>query len=385
MNGPSNVQSATPHAAPSPAAGAQDVELKNVSKSYGGPNAVDGVDFALRHGEFLTLLGPSGSGKTTTLLMVAGFEHPTSGDIRVAGRSVLDDPPQRRNLGVVFQSYALFPHMSVRENVEFPLRMRGIERRERRSRAVDILEKVGLDGLEGRRPRQLSGGQQQRVALARALVFEPDALLLDEPLGALDTRLRELMQREIKSLHSRMGMSVLYVTHDQEEAMALSDRIAVMCDGEIVQIGTPSEIYHRPVSAFVANFLGETSFFPCTRRTSAGGRAQVTYADGSRGTARELRGAQPASELVQASVRPERVDVLSPSETRENEFDTTVVERAFLGSQTRYVLQALDCQVMVRRLEGEDGPDLLPGDRCRVGWDGDDAQLLVRDAARSAP
>ncbi len=357
---------------------ARDIEVSDVCKSYGGANAVDGVDFSLQHGEFLTLLGPSGSGKTTTLLMVAGFEQPTSGDIRVAGRSVIHDPPQRRNLGVVFQSYALFPHMSVVENVEFPLTMRGVARRDRRDRAVDILDKVGLAGFDQRRPRQLSGGQQQRVALARALVFEPDALLLDEPLGALDKRLRELMQTEIKALHSRMGISVLYVTHDQDEAMTMSDRIAVMCDGKIVQLGAPADLYHHPVSPFVAQFLGDTNLLACTRQASSEqGRAQVRYTDGSCGLAREVRDHPPAAGAFQVSVRPERVDVLQAGETRENQLEATVCDRAFLGSHARYVLHALGQELMIKRVEGERGPALQPGTAVTVGWSADDAQLLA--------
>ncbi len=360
------------------ASGKRDIEVRDVCKSYGGPNAVDGVDFSLQHGEFLTLLGPSGSGKTTTLLMVAGFEQPTSGDIRVAGRTVLNDPPQRRNLGVVFQSYALFPHMSVLANVEFPLSMRGVGRRERRARAVDILDKVGLAGFGERRPRQLSGGQQQRVALARALVFEPDALLLDEPLGALDKRLRELMQTEIKSLHSRMRISVLYVTHDQDEAMTMSDRIAVMCDGKIVQIGAPTDLYHHPVSPFVAHFLGDTNLLSCTRSGStAAGQAQVHYADGSRGLARDVRRAGSDADAFQVSVRPERVHVLPPGETRENVVEATVTDRAFLGSHTRYALHALDQEFTIKRVEAETGPALEPGARVSVGWNAGDAQLLA--------
>lgn len=301
----------------------------------------------------------------------------------MAGRSVIHDPPQRRNLGVVFQSYALFPHMSVLENVEFPLGMRGVARRERRGRAVDILDKVGLAGLDHRRPRQLSGGQQQRVALARALVFEPDALLLDEPLGALDKRLRELMQTEIKALHSRMGISVLYVTHDQDEAMTMSDRIAVMSDGKIVQIGAPADLYHHPVSPFVAHFLGDTNLLACTRRGStADGHAQVCYGDGSRGLAREVRHTSAGADAFQISVRPERVDVLRHGETRDNRVNATVMDRAFLGSHTRYMVDALGQQLMIKRVEGESGPALQPGAHIVVGWSADDAQLLSADAGR---
>ncbi len=353
------------------------MEVMNLSKSYVGTKAVENVSFSLGEGQFLSLLGPSGSGKTSTLLMVAGFERPTSGDIRVAGRSVLDDPPQRRNLGVGFQSYALFPHMSVLQNVEFPLRMRRISRRERRARAKDLLETVGLEGLEHRRPRQLSGGQQQRVSLARALVFEPDALLLDEPLGALDKRLREHLQLEIKKLHLRTGVSVLYVTHDQEEAMAMSDRIAVMCEGRVVQMGTPKDVYHRPETAFVAHFLGETNLLPCRHHSSDGTYAQVTYRNGARGVARCQRTYdERGSSEVNLSVRPERIEFLTSHESRENETEAVVVSQTFLGSHTRYVLEGLAQQLIVKSPDSRAMLHVEPGETRRVGWAADDVQIL---------
>ncbi len=362
--------------------GARDrhMEVVHLSKSYDGAQAVDDVSFSLGDGQFLSLLGPSGSGKTSTLLMVAGFEQPTSGDIRVAGRSILEDPPQRRNLGVGFQSYALFPHMSVLQNVEFPLRMRRVARRERRARASDLLEKVGLTGLEDRRPRQLSGGQQQRVSLARALVFEPDALLLDEPLGALDKRLREHLQLEIKELHLRTGVSVLYVTHDQEEAMAMSDRIAVMCEGRVVQLGTPEDVYHHPQTAFVAHFLGETNLLPCRQRSSDGTYAQVIYTNGVRGLAKSQRPydeGKPSE--VKLSVRPERIEFLTSDESRENETEAVVVSQTFLGSHTRFVLEGLAQQLIVKSSSRDAMPHAEPGETRRVGWAADDVQILSCD------
>ena len=264
---------------PAPMDGRRDLEVLSVSKAYSGPDVVRDLTFTLRQGEFLTLLGPSGSGKTTTLLMVAGFERPTAGDVRIGGRSIVNDPPQRRNFGIVFQSYALFPHMTVLENVEFPLRMRRVAKRDRRTPALDMLDKVGLGGLESRKPRELSGGQQQRVAVARALVFDPDALLLDEPLGALDKRLRESMQIEIKAIQRRVGISILYVTHDQEEAMVMSDRIAIMREGRIVQIGSPTDLYKHPQTPFAASFLGETNLLPCRGTGQDGGDGRVVFAD----------------------------------------------------------------------------------------------------------
>ena len=236
------------------------LEVDGVWKAYdSGSYVVQDVSFTLEPGEFITLLGPSGSGKTTTLLMVAGFETPTRGRILVDGRDVAWLSPARRNFGVVFQGYALFPHLSVLENVEFALRMRRVSRHQSHLRAMEMLEKVGLTEFAKRRPRELSGGQQQRVALARALVFEPDALLLDEPLGALDKGLRETLQLEIKEIQRRIGISILLVTHDQDEAMMMSDYIAVMRNGRIVQLGSPADLYQHPRTPFVAGFLGETN------------------------------------------------------------------------------------------------------------------------------
>ncbi len=374
---PKVVTVASPFRRSSVVDGGRDLEIVEVSKSYGGANAVHEVSFTLHQGRFLSLLGPSGSGKTTTLLMVAGFERPTRGDIRVGGRSVVDDPPQRRNLGVGFQSYALFPHMSVLENVEFPLKMRRVGRRERRGQAREVLKNVGLAGLENRRPRQLSGGQQQRVALARALVFEPDALLLDEPLGALDKRLRERLQIEIKELHSRMGVSVLYVTHDQEEAMMMSDLIAVMREGRIVQMGTPGDVYHHPDTPFVAHFLGETNLLPCSRRSAADKFIRVTYADGTRGLVRSReKGLGTDAGAVQVSVRPERIEFLESGEARENNVEAVILNRSFLGSHTRYTANAVGQEVIVKVPDARRSRTRIPGDAVRLGWFGDDCQLL---------
>lgn len=267
--------------------------------------------------------------------------------------------------------------MSVLENVEFPLKMRRVGRQQRRGQAREVLKKVGLTGLETRRPRQLSGGQQQRVALARALVFEPDALLLDEPLGALDKRLRERLQIEIKELHSRMGVSVLYVTHDQEEAMMMSDLIAVMCDGRILQMGTPGEVYHHPDTPFVAHFLGETNLLPCSRNSAAEGDIQVTYGDGTRGLVRSRgKGLGTDAGPVQVSVRPERIKFLGSSETRENDVDAVIVNRSFLGSHTRYTTTALGREIIVKVPDARENRARKVGDTVRLGWFGDDGQLL---------
>jgi len=351
-----------------------DIELLSVSKSYGAAVAVNDVSFRLRAGEFLTLLGPSGSGKTSTLQMVAGFETPTRGDIRIRGESVLDISPNRRNLGVGFQSYALFPHMSAIQNVEFPLRMRGVGRGERRRRAQETLERVGLEGFERRRPRELSGGQQQRVSLARAIVFNPAALLLDEPLGALDKRLRERLQIEIRDLHQKTGLSVLYVTHDQDEAMMMSDRVAIMRDGRIEQLGTPSDVYRYPSSPFVAHFLGETNLVPCRPRTSPEhGDVSVTYADGTRGLVRRTE-ATPVAEADLVSVRPESVDIAAATRGRDNEVAGTVTDAVFLGSHVRFTVDALGQTFVVKGQAGQDTH--APGDRVYLGWDARAGQLL---------
>lgn len=240
--------------------GARSLTLRAVVKAYvAGQNAVDGIDLEVAAGEFVSFLGPSGSGKTTTLMMIAGFERPTSGEIEIGGRVIADVAPYDRNIGMVFQNYALFPHMTVHQNVGFPLRMRRVARDEAEMRIARALAMVGLTGYELRVPRELSGGQQQRVALARALVFEPDLVVLDEPLGALDKSLREQMQVELKRIHRDVGVTMIYVTHDQTEAMAMSDRIAVFNRGRIEQIGTPGEIYFTPKTRFVAAFVGDSN------------------------------------------------------------------------------------------------------------------------------
>jgi ABC-type Fe3+/spermidine/putrescine transport system ATPase subunit len=322
------------------------VEVAGIWKRYdGGPYVVEDVSFTLAQGEFLTLLGPSGSGKTTTLMMVAGFETPDQGAVRVGDRDVASLSPDRRNFGVVFQGYALFPHMNVQENVEFAMRMRNQPRRDCAKRALDMLEKVGLADYARRRPRELSGGQQQRVALARALVFEPDALLLDEPLGALDRRLREQLQLEIKEIQRRIGISILFVTHDQDEAMMMSDRIAVMDKGRIVQIGSPAEVYRHPRSAFVASFLGETNL---------------------------LEGAT-------LSIRPERIRILQPNERADTVVEARVVESTFLGRQVRCIAFAGSQKLVVSTSDPAVYGRIAPGDVVRLGWNADDAQRLTAD------
>jgi ABC-type Fe3+/spermidine/putrescine transport system ATPase subunit len=237
-----------------------DVELRGVTKRFDDVTAVDALDLTVRSGEFLSLLGPSGCGKTTTLRLVAGFEHPDEGAVLIGGRDVTRVPPYKRDVNTVFQSYALFPHLSVLDNVAYGLKQRGLTKPERARKAREALQLVQLVQLERRKPRQLSGGQQQRVALARALVMEPKVLLLDEPLGALDLKVRKELQIELKRIQSAVGITFVYVTHDQEEALAMSDRVAVMNAGRIEQLGPPQEIYDTPATPFVADFIGETNF-----------------------------------------------------------------------------------------------------------------------------
>ena len=355
----------------------REVEVRGLWKSYGhGAYVVRDVSFALQRGEFLTLLGPSGSGKTTSLMMVAGFEKPTRGEILVDGRDVARRPPEQRNFGVVFQGYALFPHKSVLENVEFGLRMKGVPPAARRRQAFDMLEKVGLANFAMRKPRELSGGQQQRVALARALVFEPDALLLDEPLSALDRKLRESLQNEIKELQKRFGISILFVTHDQDEAMMMSDRIAVMAEGRIVQIGSPSDVYLHPATPFVAGFLGETNLVPGTYRGTDEGYAVVDFKDAARGRARLPADGRnlTAGEAVVVSVRPERVRLLTHQ--AEPNFPGVVADCTFLGRHTRYRIQALGQALTVSVTEWSQTSALCNGAPVWLGWNVEDAQIL---------
>jgi spermidine/putrescine ABC transporter ATP-binding subunit len=325
------------------------VSLTGLEKKFDRVAAVDGVSLDIRSGEFLTLLGPSGSGKTTTLMMIAGFEMPTAGDIAIDGTSVVAMPPYRRNIGMVFQNYALFPHLTVEENIGFPLKQRGVPKAERARLVGEALGLVHLPGYGGRYPRQLSGGQQQRVALARAIVFKPRLLLMDEPLGALDKQLRENLQLEMRRLHADLGITFVYVTHDQEEALTMSDRIAVMNDGKVAQVGRPEDLYDRPTSRFVAGFIGESNFLPAIVRGMEDG---VVVAECEGVLIRALCPARPASgEKVTLTTRPERIRFadgpLTNSAASQNRMSVTVTEAVFAGERCRYMLQAADGTPMV--------------------------------------
>ncbi len=317
------------------------VSMDSIIKHYGSFTAVDGVNLSVGRGEFVALLGPSGSGKTTLLMMIAGFEHPDSGAVCIDGVDVSRMPAHRRDVGMVFQKYALFPHMTILDNVAFPLRMRGVTTGERRLKALDALRAVGLEGMEKRLPAQLSGGQQQRVALARAIVYRPPVLLMDEPLGALDKKLRERMQIEIKHLQESLGATVIYVTHDQEEALTMADRIAVMNRGRLEQVGTPAELYERPANPFVASFVGETNLLDGELVATAGKEWTVRLAGGAvvRGTpaAAAARHGTALGARVRLTVRPERI-ALAPATA--GGMAATVADVIYAGPTLIYLLRS---------------------------------------------
>jgi putative spermidine/putrescine transport system ATP-binding protein len=341
------------------------LELAGVRKRYDSLVAVDDLDLALETGEFLTLLGPSGSGKTTTLMMVAGLQQPDAGSIRLNGVSVANLPPYRRDVGMVFQNYALFPHMTVRRNVAFPLEMRGTPTAEIARLVDEALALVKLPDHGGRLPKQLSGGQQQRVALARAMVYRPALLLMDEPLGALDRKLREQLQLEIKRVHRERSISVLYVTHDQEEALTMSDRIAVFNKGRIEQIGTPEELYDRPATRFVASFIGDTNLVEGRVLGAAGGICEIETAAGR--IAASARTPIEAGAAVFVAVRPERV-VLSTAQTAGAGLEGIVVEQVFLGTSRKYVVRLTDGTELVVLRPISDPPFEQAAPTVRLSW-----------------
>lgn len=305
------------------------IKFDKVSKAFGILTVVDDLDLSIGKGEFVSMLGPSGSGKTTLLMMLAGFENPTSGSISVGGKRVDALPPHKRNMGVVFQNYALFPHMSVAENVAFPLKMRGASRTEIIERVNKALDMVQLGAFHERKPIQLSGGQQQRVALARALVFEPEVVLMDEPLGALDKKLREQMQMDIRDIHHRLGLTIVFVTHDQTEALTMSDRIAIFNHGKIEQIGGPSEIYDRPKTQFVAEFIGETNLLNGKVTSFSNGCLNVTLEGGQAIRVVSSNSPEPGKH-VKVSVRPEQLDI-GPSGEGANQLKVRITDIVYHG------------------------------------------------------
>ena len=357
--------------APSDASGDPSViEIDHVSKSFGGHVAVDDVDLRIGEGEFFSLLGPSGCGKTTTLRMIAGFERPDRGAIRLGGVDVSRVPPNRRDINTVFQQYALFPHMDVFDNVAFGPRSRRVDRATVASRVEEILSVVRLSELAGRRPAQLSGGQQQRVALARALVNMPKALLLDEPLGALDLKLRHAMQFELKRIQREVGITFVYVTHDQEEALTMSDRIVVMSEGRVEQIGTPTEIYDSPRTVFVAGFIGQANLWPATIRSRASSQTSVDALGGADLEARCDESGLAVGDRAVLMVRPERITVqVTEPQGETPRVPATVTDLTFQGPVVRLAMTSRDGTPIVAALGPDaDLPLLRPGDPVWATW-----------------
>jgi spermidine/putrescine transport system ATP-binding protein len=361
------------------------VELQEVSKLFpgregeSGTSAVRQVNLKIRPGEFFTLLGPSGCGKTTTLRMIAGFEQPTSGELRIMGRPMQNVPAYRRPVNLVFQDYALFPHMSVAQNVGFALQIRGVPRRERERAVEEALDLVRLPEAARRKPAQLSGGQQQRVALARALINRPAVLLLDEPLGALDLKLRKAMQLELKQLQQQVGCTFLYVTHDQEEALIMSDRVAVMNQGEVLQVADPSSIYERPASRFVADFIGETNFLPGEVVGIQNGTVTL-LACGHKMKAQWVNGQASKGEPVILAIRPEKIKLSPNGKLRSGFLPGEALEVTYLGTDTLYQVGLMTGERVVVRVQnagGRGAPHFRHGDHVQLHWDSKDALALL--------
>jgi spermidine/putrescine transport system ATP-binding protein len=358
------------------------VELCGVSKRYGDVRAVDGISLVIEPGEFITLLGPSGCGKTTTLRMIGGFEYPDSGSIRINGEMMGNRPPHKRPVNTVFQNYALFPHMTVGQNIGYGLEMAGVPKKERLIRVGEALELVRLPHVERRKPHELSGGQQQRVALARALVNKPQVLLLDEPLGALDLKLRKAMQLELKSLNREVGVTFVYVTHDQEEALTMSDRIAVMSQGRILQLGQPEDIYERPRSTFVADFIGQTNLLSGHLLGMEDGLASIDLAGAGVIRAVTPHGG-PSADDVQITVRPEKITMTTgrepaPSGDGWNTVPGVIHESVYLGTHTQFVvrLESGSTVIVHRQNLAQRSEDLRSGAPVVLAFDPQSASVL---------
>jgi spermidine/putrescine transport system ATP-binding protein len=353
----------------------QVIELRDVSKTFGDFQAVKRADFSIRRGEFFAMLGPSGCGKTTTLKMIAGFEQPTTGQVMLEGVDVSAVPPHKRNVNTVFQQYALFPHMSVADNVAFGLRAKKVAESEVKSRVAEMLEVVRLGDFATRRPSQLSGGQQQRVALARALVNMPSALLLDEPLAALDLKLREAMQIELKRIQREVEITFVFVTHDQGEALTMSDRIAVMNEGVVEQIGTPEEIYNRPQSLFVAGFIGSANLLPGHVRDTTSTGCVVELLNGQRVAA---TGEHAIGSKVSVMLRPERLHPVAEKPADGFGLRGTVTSVIFQGAWLRVVVELPDGTELSAEADADsDLPSLRPGNEHWVGWSNSAAYALA--------
>jgi spermidine/putrescine ABC transporter ATP-binding subunit len=362
------------------------LDIVGVHKRFGSYCAVRDVTIQVQAGEFLTLLGPSGCGKTTLLRMVAGFETPSEGWIDISGRRMNDVPPYERPIGIVFQNLALFPHLSVGENLAYGLRIRRKAREEIDKNVAEALALVDLAGLEQRRIHELSGGQRQRVALARSLIIRPEVLLLDEPLGALDLKLRQQLQQELKRIQQRVGTTFVFVTHDQEEALTMSDRIAVMQGGCVEQLGTPEEIYTQPRTPFVAQFVGETNFLTGRVARNEPGRIHVRLDRGARTVAVPSSERLAEGSRVGVSVRPEHIVPAESGEALALTLDGVVVERCYVGANTRYTFEA-DGEIYLAVVAASDagGGSLQPGQRTRFGWAAGGAAVLPLDATDALP
>lgn len=355
-----------------------EIQMVGIIKEYGSFRALSNVDLTIRPGEFLTFLGPSGSGKSTLLMTLAGFVAPTDGNIFFGGKSIIAVPPERRNFGVVFQGYALFPHMTVAENLAYPLTIRKLPRAEIAEKVRQTLELVQLAHLAGRLPKQLSGGQQQRVALARALVFSPGVLLLDEPMGALDKNLRHDLQIELRILHRKLGRTFVNVTHDQEEAMTMSDRIAIMSEGRIVQIGDPRSLYEAPRTRFVASFLGKSNIFEGKFVAREGTTAIIEVAGGPP-TRHELREAEPVSTVgadILLALRPQKLRIGAGANRMRVRVDSAV----FLGTHAEIGLRSATGQHLTAHISLEQALRLPEeGTEIEVGWDPEDTAIVLPD------
>ncbi len=353
------------------------VRFENVQKSYDGETlVVKDLNLSIARGEFLTMLGPSGSGKTTILMMLAGFEPATHGEIYLNDRPINDIPPHKRGIGMVFQNYALFPHMSVAENLAFPLTVRKIPQAQVVEKVGRALEMVELPGFNDRRPAQLSGGQQQRVAVARALVFDPDLILMDEPLGALDKQLREQMQYEIKHIHGNLGVTVIYVTHDQSEALTMADRIAVFNDGVIQQVSTPDELYEKPANSFVAQFIGENNRLNGTVRTIDGNVCMVELDGGGMvSTVKVNVGGVGARATL--SIRPECIEFAPEKASMPNTMAGRIEELIYLGDHIRVRMSVAGTNEFVVKVRNDAGRRTLKvGDEMNIGWYSEDCRAL---------
>ncbi|PTB17095.1 spermidine/putrescine ABC transporter ATP-binding protein [Trinickia symbiotica] len=346
------------------------IVFRGVSKHYGSAIALHGTDFSIRKGEFLSLLGPSGSGKSTILNIIAGAVAPTEGTIVLDGKDVSTVPPRERGLGMVFQNYALLPHLNVFDNVAFPLRIRGVAKSEIQQRVRNALERVGLTGYENRKPREMSGGQQQRVGIARCIVYSPSVILMDEPLGALDKKLRDQLQGEIKRLHRDLGTTLVYVTHDQEEALNLSDRVCLMNGGRIAQLGTPDELYFEPVNEFVADFVGESNLIEGVVQDDGVVRVSANRVLKVRSTEGHAIGSK-----VKVLVRPEKIDIVEQMRAEDDNTCTgTIAQVSFVGGMTRFELKLADGSTLLVK-----GISARAAERANVGQ-----QLAVRWTARDA-